>query len=248
MWFDLHYTFTKVKGMVIKMEDKKVKRMEDIIERYRKLYSGLIYDTLAEMGYPNQACNYDIRPIRHDMVLAGTAFTIKGKATDEKIEETGLMNKLLAMIKKMYDGCIVVIDTGTDTRCAHFGELFGNTSRAHGALGALVDGGIRDSGFLLDMNYNVFTRYQNAVELQGRFEFEHCQKPVKIRGTLTDFITVNPGDFIFGDLDSVLVIPKEIILKVLEKAEGYEKLEKKARKDFGEGIDPLEVYKKHGII
>ena len=230
------------------MTDLKVKEWEKIIERYRKLYSGLVYDTLAEFGYPNQACNIDLKPINDDMILAGPAFTIKGRAYDEEIDEKGLMDEFLAMINAMSYPCIVVIDTGTDTRCAHFGELFGSASQAHGAVGALIDGGIRDTKFLIDMNYPILCRYKNPVELQGRYKFEGCQKPVRIRGVLVDFVTVNPGDFIFGDIDGALVIPQEMIIKVLEKAEEYCNLESLAREDFKKGMDPLKVYEKYGII
>ena len=52
--------------------------MESVCKRYRKLYSGLLYDILDEMGLPYQCFASDIRPILPDMVVAGPAFTIQG--------------------------------------------------------------------------------------------------------------------------------------------------------------------------
>ena len=230
------------------MQDQKVKEVEQIIDRYKKLYPGLIYDTLAELGYPNQVCSLDIKPLRDDMVLAGPAFTMKGRSSDEKFEEGVQIKKLLSMVNEMSYPSILVIDTGGDTRCAHHGELLAISSRAHGTLGALIDGGTRDSRFLLEMDYPVFSRYQNPIELQGRYEMEYCQKPVQMRGTLTEYVTVNPGDFIFGDIDGILVIPKEMTLKVLEKAEEYLELESLGREDLEKGVDPVKVWDKYEKI
>lgn len=230
------------------MADKKVKEMEKIIERYKKLYPGLIYDTLSELGYPNQVCSIDLKPLRSDMVLAGPAFTIKGRSSDEKFEEGVQIKKLLDMVNKMSYPSILVIDTEGDTRCAHHGELLATSSRAHGTLGALIDGGTRDSRFILEMDYPVICRYTNPIELQGRYEIQYCQKPVKIRGTLTDFVEAKPGDFIFGDLDGVLVIPQEITLEVLEKAEEFLELEDLGRKDLAKGADPVKVWDKYEKI
>ena len=223
--------------------------MKQIVERYKKLYSGVVYDSLAALGYPNQSCSYDIKPIRDDMVLAGPAFTIKGKALDTKldaeIKRKEYLEILNDMVNAMTDPCVLVMDTGTDTRCTYHGEMFAHSARAHGATGALVDGGIRDSRFLLDV-YPVFRRYQSAVELQREYMFEYYQKPVQIRGSLVGFVTVNPGDFIFGDLDGAFVVPKELIIKVLEKAEEQCNLETRQREDAKTGMALSELFKKYG--
>lgn len=231
------------------MEDFKAEEMKQIVERYKKLYSGLIYDTLAELGYPNQSCSYDIKPIRYDMVLAGPAFTIKGKASytklDAEIKRKEYLEILNDMVNAVTDPCILVLDTETDTRCSYHGDIFAHACQAHGAVGALVDGGVRDSRFLLDV-YPVFCRYQSAVELQRNYIFEYYQKPVRIRGSLVSFVTVNPGDFIFGDLDGAFVIPKELTLKVLEKAEELFNLESMQRKDVKKGMAFSDLLKKYG--
>lgn len=225
--------------------------MKQIVERYRKLYSGVVYDSLAGFGYPNQACNYDIRPIRDDMILAGPAFTIKGKALETKKETEGQRKKYLKIlndiINAVHDPCILVMDTGSDQRCTYHGELFATAAKMQGARGSLVDGGIRDSRFLMDI-YPVFRRYQSAVELQREYEFEYYQKPVQIRGSLTGFVTVNPGDFIFGDLDGAFVVPESMIMKVLEKAEELFKMESAQREDVKNGMKMSELFKKYGVI
>ncbi|HQU49747.1 MAG TPA: hypothetical protein PLM09_11590, partial [Casimicrobiaceae bacterium] len=64
--------------------------MVETIDRFRKLYTGLVYDILDEMGLPYQALATDIRPLRPDMVVAGPAFTIQGindPVGDENLRE-----------------------------------------------------------------------------------------------------------------------------------------------------------------
>lgn len=220
--------------------------MEDIIKRYKKLYTAIVFDALDRLGYSNQAIANDIKPIHNDMQLAGPAFTIKGRASTRKDAENQKLK--IGIINQMRYPCVTVLDAGCDTKVAHFGELTANSSKAHGAVGMLVDGGTRDSKYLVKMGYPTFCRYRNPVEAFSRYEYEYCQEPVKIRGALVDFITVSPGDFIFGDMDGAVIVPKDMILKVLELCENFFDLENKTRKEFKKGLDPVKVYEKFGRI
>jgi 4-hydroxy-4-methyl-2-oxoglutarate aldolase len=71
------------------------------------------------------------------------------------------------------------------------------------------------------------------------------QVPVLISGELSDAVQVNPGDFIFGDLDGVLVIPKDKTLEVLEECERIIGIEDVARGEFARGDNPVEVFERH---
>jgi regulator of RNase E activity RraA len=56
---------------------------------------------------------------------------------------------------------------------------------------------------------------------------------------------VNPGDFLFGDFDGVLVIPKELIMDVLVECERIVGIEDQAREEFARGEDPVAVFERH---
>jgi hypothetical protein len=112
-------------------------------------------------------------------------------------------------------------------------------------VGAVVDGGTRDSGMVIAMGYPLFARYRSPVEAFGRVITIDHQVPIRMSGELTETVIVNPGDFIFGDLDGVLVVPKDLTLPVLEEAERIAGIEDAARVDFKRGDDPLDVYKRH---
>lgn len=52
--------------------------VNELVERYERLSSPVVYDILDTMGYPNQALSAGIRPLDPQMVVAGPAFTIGG--------------------------------------------------------------------------------------------------------------------------------------------------------------------------
>jgi 4-hydroxy-4-methyl-2-oxoglutarate aldolase len=99
----------------------------------------------------------------------------------------------------------------------------------------LVDGGTRDTGQLIAMGFPVFARYRTPIEAFGRWAMIDHQAPVPLAGELTDTVQVNPGDFIFGDYDGVLVIPKDLTEPVLVECERVIGIEDHARVEFARG-------------
>jgi len=217
--------------------------LENIRERYLRLYGGVIYDVLESLGFPHQVLSHELRPLAPDMKLAGPAFTIKGTATCER-DEAG-RHKRIGMIKQMTAPCIEVRDRGTPFNVALYGELSATTSRAHGAVGALIDGATRDSAHLIAMGFPVFARFRNPVEAFGRYMMMACQVSILLSGETIETVRVDPGDFIFGDADGVLVIPKDLTLQVLTECERIRGIENEARVDFARGEDPVEVFQRY---
>ncbi len=218
--------------------------MEQICNRYQQLYAGLVFDVLESMGYPNQVVSHEIMPLTLDMKLAGPAFTVKGTTTAVKDEKWRY--RRLDAIKEMTYPCIEVRDRGTTPyNVAIYGELTATTAQAHGAVGALVDGGTRDSMMLIEMKFPVFARYRSPIEAFGRVTTLDHQVPILVSGELTETVVVNPGDFIFGDLDGVIVIPQALTLKVLQEAERIMEIENAARAEFKTGANPVEVFNKY---
>lgn len=217
--------------------------MVEICERYKKLYAGLIFDVLESLGLPNQVLSHEIKPISPEMKVAGPAFTFKGATTAVK-DETWRYRRLSA-IKEMKYPCVEVRDRTTPYNVALYGELSATTAHAHGAVGAVIDGGTRDSGVLIAMGFPVFARYRCPIEAYGRVITIAHQVPILMSGELTETVVVNPGDFIFGDLDGVIVIPKALTVKVLLEAERIAGIENVARQDFKRGEDPIEVFNRY---
>jgi 4-hydroxy-4-methyl-2-oxoglutarate aldolase len=217
--------------------------MEEICRRYQRLYAGVIFDYLEHTGSPNQLISSKVAPLTLEMKLAGPAFTVKGGVSTTK-DET-IRYKRLQMITQMSYPCVEVRDHGTPYPVALYGELSATSAKAHGAVGALIDNATRDSGFLISMGFPVFARGRNPIEAFGRWAMVDYQVPIRVSGELTDAVLIHPGDFIFGDLDGVLVIPQERILEVLEECERIVGVEDLARVEFERGDNPVEVFERH---
>ncbi len=217
--------------------------LAEISRRYQKLYAGVIFDYLDHHGLPYQLLSTELRPLTLEMKIAGPAFTVKGGVSTEKNE--AIRYKRLEMITKMSHPCVEVRDRGTPFSVALYGELSATSARAHGAVGALIDNATRDSGFLIEMGFPVFCRGRNPIEAFGRWAMVDYQVPIRIAGELCDEVLVRPGDFIFGDLDGVLVIPQERALEVLEECERIVGIEDIAREEFRRGDNPVEVFERH---
>jgi regulator of RNase E activity RraA len=65
--------------------------------------------------------------------------------------------------------------------------------------------------------------------------------PIKIGSTV-----IRPDDFVFGDIDGVVIVPKEATVEVLLKTDQKVGQEKKMRADLRKGVTVSVVYKRHG--
>jgi 4-hydroxy-4-methyl-2-oxoglutarate aldolase len=211
--------------------------------RFLKLYTGLVYDACEHFGLPGRAMDAGIYPLVPSMQVAGPAFTVHCVATPSRDEN--LHNVRLGMLKSMTPGCIQIRDTQNCRSCGQFGEISATAAKAAGCAGAVIDGSTRDSNFLINMGFPTFCRFRTPVEAFGRFMAVAYQQPIFVNGVDGQLI-VHPGDYIFGDNDGVVVVPRKDTLRVLELAEEWCQSEGKSRQAMAAGKDPFEVYAEHG--
>jgi 4-hydroxy-4-methyl-2-oxoglutarate aldolase len=218
-----------------------------LIERYRRLESALIYDCLDSMGLPHQQLSLEIQPLDPDMVVAGEAFTSKATVSEAgarvDTERLRLDPARYRMLDELYAGCVLVEDVGNDPVSGGLGENMGLSVRVKGCVGVVCDGGTRDKKALIRAGFPVFSRFSSATFSRDRRRHLDYQIPLRISGHLTRWVTVNPGDFVFGDSDGVLVIPRPLALEVLEAAEKVQEIEEEQRRRLAAGEPREEVYR-----
>jgi 4-hydroxy-4-methyl-2-oxoglutarate aldolase len=222
---------------------------DQITARLEQIASATLFDTLDKMGRPDRVLSLGIKPLRQDMRIAGPAFTVKGtrdpRHHDEEANARPPKFDDWGMYRSMYPGCVVVIDGGPDHHCGLSGEMMGYLSKQNGARGVVIDGGIRDGpGLLMIPDWPVFVRYTSPIESAGRYCYVDFEVPVYLSGTLSEYVRVNPGDWIAGDMDGVIVIPKEIVADVLLRAEEMNAREFASRQALREGMPFDEVFRK----
>ena len=191
--------------------------LNELCARYERLYTGAINDVLREFTLLDQNLPSDIMPLREQMTLCGEAFTVKS-APNVMIE--GEMTFRAQMLDDFKPGGVVVWDTSSDVEASLWGGVMTATAKAKGIRGAVIAGGIRDTKQILEQDFPVFYRYRTSNGSLGRCMITHYQVPIKVGK-----VTIRPGDILFGDIDGVLCIPREIACDVLERAEGIEKNE-----------------------
>jgi regulator of RNase E activity RraA len=135
----------------------------------------------------------------------------------------------------------VIVSQSRDSISAHLGELSCESARFRGARGAVIDGGIRDIDYILKLGFPVFCRYRTPADVIGRWKLVSYGLPIQIGE-----VGIRRGDFIVGDKDGVLVIPKQITLEALKKSEEVVSTENLVRKAILQGVHPVEAYRKYG--
>ena len=205
------------------------------------LYSGILCDVLDGLGYRNQAISNAIHGLTDDTTIFGPAFTSIGTQVYSMPE-----NPLIAQTRvfdQLREGEIYVLVTRGDYNCAVFGELFATAVKQRGGAGVLLDAYARDIKALKQMDFPLFYRGTNPKTSKGRCEINECKIPV-----LMDGVTINPGDYIFGDVDGVVIIPKDLIEEVLDRAFALIKDEDRVRDSLLNGDSLEKVYTEIGAI
>jgi len=114
---------------------------------------------------------------------------------------------------------------------------------AKGVKAALIDGGIRNTHQILAKDFPVFYKYRILNGSLGRCLITHYQTPIMIRG-----VVIKPGDVILGDIDGVVVVPRDIAYEVLVRAEETRANEKKIFSWVAEGQTVKQVTDKGGYF
>jgi regulator of RNase E activity RraA len=190
---------------------------EEICRRYLKIYTGAIADMLDKAGHRKQVLPRYVTPFTNANRVAGPAFTGQGYPCASTANDD--TQTRLNMLDSIKPGTVSVWATGGSLECAHWGEIMSTAARERGCTGAVIDGGVRDLDFINAMNYPVFATFRCSASSVGRWDIKEYQVPIKIGDTV-----IHPGDFVFGDIDGVVVVPKDLTLSVLDAAEGlYER-------------------------
>ncbi len=211
----------------------------DISDRLAACYTGVVHDVMRAAGLADFTLPPELRPLLPERALAGPAFTIEGRA----LEDGDAHETLLAwtgLLSQAPSGSIWVSQPN-DRTVAHMGELSAETLTNKGVRGCVVDGFIRDTNFLLALGFQSWSRGHTPRDIVGRWLPTATQIPI----TIGD-VAIAPGDYLLGDRDGLIRIPRALIAEIVTRAEAAIATESLVRKAILAGTDPREAYLQFG--
>ena len=156
--------------------------------------------------------------------LVGPAFTVRCL--------TGSIITVHKALAEAQPGDVLVVDGLGDATEALFGELMGRDAKAAGLAGVVIDGPVRDVVGLRELGLPSFSRHVTPRVGSNR-RLGTVGERISCGG-----ITVEPGDWIVGDDDGVVVVARAYAQRLVEAGLAIEDKERNiaARIDAGERI------------
>jgi 4-hydroxy-4-methyl-2-oxoglutarate aldolase len=183
----------------------------DIVREFERVSPDLVRQAaefqaaiLADVNGRRGALHGRIEALRPRMKLAGPALTVDVRPGDNLM--------IHAAISLAKPGDVLVIDGKSDQTAALMGTIMMTACKQLGLAGVVIDGAVRDSLEIDEMDYPVFSFGTNpngpTKNVPGRIGH-----PVCVGG-----VTVRSGDLVLADADGVVVIERERVAGLLPLA------------------------------
>jgi 4-hydroxy-4-methyl-2-oxoglutarate aldolase len=198
----------------------------DLINRLGQCGVATVHEAMGRRGLLDAS----IRPIFAGARAAGSAVTVMCAPADNL-----MIHAAIAVVRP---GDVLIVTTFSPSNAGMFGELLGESCRAHGVAGLVIDAGVRDTAQLTALGFPVWSR---AIWAQGTTKVVagSVNLPIVCAGA-----HVHPGDVIIGDADGVVVVPRADTPSVVAAAEARLAQEAEMRERLRAGELGLDV---HGL-
>jgi 3-hexulose-6-phosphate synthase/6-phospho-3-hexuloisomerase len=183
---------------------------------------------LTRVSTPNISDAMHRKGAMHGLFSVNPGLKMVGVAVTVQTFE-GDWAKTVEAIDKAQPGDVIVIYNGGSDRVAPWGELATLSCLNKGVSGVVIDGAVRDIDDIRKLEFPVFTRavVPNAGEPKG---FGEINAEISCAGQ-----TVRPGDYIVGDDNGVVVVPKEHAYEIARRSVEVEKNESRIRDEIARG-------------
>ena len=171
----------------------------DQLAEAKQLGAATLHEAAGRIGALPSA----IKPVAHDMRVAGPAFTVHIPAGDN-----------LWIHRALYQagpGDVLVISTSGGIEWGYWGDILNTAAMAQRLGGLVIDGGVRDVAALCSMPFPVFS---NGVCINGTIKgfaaTAWTRQPIRIGE-----VVVIQNDLVVGDRDGVVVLPAACVADAL---------------------------------
>ena len=212
---------------------------DQIIQELLLLNSSIIHDALRTENLLNQTLPHVIKPLLYENKVVGKVWTLSGiLKPDATIDETLL--SWTNFLSNAEENSVIVCQPNNNS-IALMGELSAEALKLKGVRGYITDAGCRDvTRIKSEIKLPIYCRYNTPKDVAGRWVVNEMGASIKIGE-----VNINTGDYIIADEDGIVIIPKNIIFKVINKAKEDLRSENKIRDAILNGTDPKEAYLKY---
>ena len=214
--------------------------LKDLIGGFRGVATASVADAVDKVAGKTGFLPEAFKPRINENKIVGPAVTILEGPTEEFLPP----QHALDAIDESEAGSVIVISTNGTTDVALWGGLMAAGAVANKHEAAVLDGGVRDLVEIKrDFDFPVFSRCVSPGTTLGRIKTLAANVEVSMGGVI-----VNPGDIIVGDVDGVVVVPRDHAEEVLEMARDIDAREAEQAKLIIESGSLREGLAKYGRI
>lgn len=212
-------------------------------DRLKAVSTASISDALDERNLRECRLDPAIQGLGLNTRMAGPAHTVRWvyDPRGAQWQPTGY-RMLTDYFRGVTEGSVVVVDGAKNGVQAQWGELLSEIAKQAGAVGVVVDGGVRDAEKLAAMpGWSCFARHRSPAQSLTRMRIHDAGVPLHLQGA-HGLVVVDPGDWVVGDADGVLVLPAAEVEAITEAAEKIEKKDADMLAAIRAGMNPNEAF------
>ena len=202
----------------------------DLVEKYRALPAATVYEAAGQTGMVDPA----IRAVYPEAKVCGTAVTVFCHVGDNL-----MIHKAVSVAGP---GDVLVVSIRNDGNSGAWGEILTTAAQARGIRGLIIDGAVRDAAATRKRDFPIFSRGL-AVGATMKKNLGLINHRLAIGSVI-----VHPGDLVLGDIDGVVVVPRERAEKVYRASMEREEAEQVLMDKLNAGQTTLDLLGLHTIL